>query len=167
MARHPGQDCIYLVTTTGIYRSPRGTPYLSPGTRNPNPAFRFDPITSDGTIVFGEAGLALLYDPSTRNFVCFSLGTDKSFKLKACRIDLDATGSAAKVGDPFEVELRRPEGQMGDDGLGSGASFRWGGTAQVASDGHLEIYAAPKRLDNLIGNVSNVLRWRFGWSATP
>jgi hypothetical protein len=164
MARHPGQDRIYLVTRGCMYRSPAGVPYLNPGTQSPNPQFRFSMVGIDKAIAFGEAGLALLYDQPTGNFICLSLGPDhKSFTLLAHKIVLNAAGDRATVTELFEKELPRPPAsQHGDDGVGSGASFRWGGTARVLSDGRLEIYAAPKRLDNVAGNVSKVLRWRFG-----
>jgi len=164
MARHPGQDRIYVVTRGIMYRSPAGEPFLSPGTQSLNANFSFSPVSIDQAIAFGEAGLALVYDATTGNFLCLSLGPNhESFKVKIHRIVLDAAGTSATVTElPEQTLARAPDSQHGDDGLGSGASFRWGGTARVLSDGRLEIYAAPKRLDNVAGNVSKVLRWRLG-----
>ncbi len=135
----------YLVTVGAVYASRAG---ISPFINNVyNPSFQFVKITSSGGIPFGEAGLALLYDEANPlKLICLSLGTDKkSFEYKATEITLYTTGNSATIGTSFTTKTLSPP--SGHDLTGSGASFRWGGTADY-NNGVLSIYAAPKRLDN-------------------
>ncbi|MBC8064158.1 MAG: hypothetical protein H7Y17_04965 [Chlorobia bacterium] len=162
MAYHPTHQRVYLATMEGLYRST--TPDATGTNASPSAnLFKFTRISGSGNMKFGEAGMALLYDRTTGHFLCLALGPDKAFdSVEAYKITLTNFGFFQGIESLGRITPARPTTQGGDDGVGSWASFRWGGTVSVSSDGNLEIYAAPKRLDNVVQNVSKVLKWRFG-----
>lgn len=158
---HPVLRCYFFVTSEQVFCSIIGEEPFVNGSANPN--FGWVLLSQTGTIPFGEAGIALLYDEMNPNeLLCLSLGNNiaiNSYMYKATSIQLTFTGQSvtgANIGNFFLEKILTPPD--GVDISGAGPSFRWGGTA-MTKDGNVYIYAAPKRLDNVITNASNLIQW--------
>lgn len=142
----------YIVaTTTKLYISSSSDPR----------SFSWEEITTVGNrIPVGEGGIALLYDETTPDqLICLSFGIDGSYSYKVSTIDFAGFNRqlVATITEVGKGTLAPPDGY---DKTGSGASFRWGGTAFATSDA-IYIYAVPKRLDNIFfPSSSDLMRWK-------
>lgn len=137
MAYHPRHRRHYLVATTGtetnLYRSTHSD--LGSSTD-------WDPVTLNGSVPKGEAGIALIYDGKSGNsgFYVLSLGDDGSSDAKG-----ENAFSVTKLKEvsPDGTEFRADPPGYHDLNDGSG-SFRWGGTAVALGNGRLQVIAAPR-----------------------
>lgn len=150
----------YIVALPGsvLYASTAGEPMTLPN-NTLNPKFKFTQIKSTGDIPYGEAGLALLYDPLIQELVAISFGPKGSeqaetFEFRSVRFD--ASGTKATIGDRGGTRIV----PSASGGLTFGPSFRWGATATIV-DGRIRLWAMPRRQSGLeqLGDYTEPAYW--------